>query len=90
VDPVPDPLLFFLVVPGIEPGPPDLTTLTTRPQRSVKLNKVCTGSETLTVVAVLSSMFCDVTPCSPLRRSDISDGIYRFLLQGLIIRRTRS
>jgi hypothetical protein len=22
--PVPDPLLFFLVVPGIEPGPPDL------------------------------------------------------------------
>jgi hypothetical protein len=35
VDPVPDPLLFFLVVPGIEPGPPDLQprTLTTRPQR---------------------------------------------------------
>jgi hypothetical protein len=24
VDPVPDSLLFFLVVPGIEPGPPDL------------------------------------------------------------------
>jgi hypothetical protein len=24
VDPFPDPLLFFLVVPGIEPGPPDL------------------------------------------------------------------
>jgi hypothetical protein len=24
MDPVPDPLLFFLVVPGIEPGPPDL------------------------------------------------------------------
>jgi hypothetical protein len=24
VDPVPDPLPFFLVVPGIEPGPPDL------------------------------------------------------------------
>jgi hypothetical protein len=24
VDPVPDPLLFFLVVPGIEPGPSDL------------------------------------------------------------------
>jgi hypothetical protein len=24
VDPVPDPLLFFLVVPGIEPGRPDL------------------------------------------------------------------
>jgi hypothetical protein len=24
VDPVPDPLLFSLVVPGIEPGPPDL------------------------------------------------------------------
>jgi hypothetical protein len=24
VDPLPDPLLFFLVVPGIEPGPPDL------------------------------------------------------------------
>jgi hypothetical protein len=24
VDPVPDPLIFFLVVPGIEPGPPDL------------------------------------------------------------------
>jgi hypothetical protein len=22
VDPVPDPVLFFLVVPGIEPGPP--------------------------------------------------------------------
>jgi hypothetical protein len=35
VDPVPDPLLFFLVVPGIEPGPPDLQprTLTTRRQR---------------------------------------------------------
>jgi hypothetical protein len=35
VHPVPDPLLFFLVVPGIEPGPPDLLprTLTTRPQR---------------------------------------------------------
>jgi hypothetical protein len=36
VDPVPDPLLFFLlVVLGIEPGPPDLypRTLTTRPQR---------------------------------------------------------
>jgi hypothetical protein len=35
VDPVPDPLLFFRVVPGIEPGPPDLwpRTLTTRPQR---------------------------------------------------------
>jgi hypothetical protein len=35
VDPVPEPLLFFLVVPGIEPGPPDLypRTLTTRPQR---------------------------------------------------------
>jgi hypothetical protein len=35
VDPVPDPLLFFLVVPGIEPGPPDVQprTLTTRPQR---------------------------------------------------------
>jgi hypothetical protein len=33
--PVTDPLLFFLVVPGIEPGPPDLypRTLTTRPQR---------------------------------------------------------
>jgi hypothetical protein len=26
VDPVPDPQLFFLVVPGIEPGPPDLIT----------------------------------------------------------------
>jgi hypothetical protein len=24
VDPVSDPVLFFLVVPGIEPGPPDL------------------------------------------------------------------
>jgi hypothetical protein len=24
VDPVPDPLLFFLVVPGIEPGPPSV------------------------------------------------------------------
>jgi hypothetical protein len=24
VDSVPDPLLFILVVPGIEPGPPDL------------------------------------------------------------------
>jgi hypothetical protein len=24
VNPVPDPLLFFLVVPGIELGPPDL------------------------------------------------------------------
>jgi hypothetical protein len=24
VDPVPDPLLFLLVLPGIEPGPPDL------------------------------------------------------------------
>jgi hypothetical protein len=23
MDPVPDPLLFFLVVPGMEPGPPD-------------------------------------------------------------------
>jgi hypothetical protein len=35
VNPVPDPQLFFLVVPGIEPGPPDLLprTLTTRPQR---------------------------------------------------------
>jgi hypothetical protein len=35
VDPVPGPLLFFLVVPGIEPGPPDLQprTLTTIPQR---------------------------------------------------------
>jgi hypothetical protein len=35
VDSVPDPLLFFLVVPWIEPGPPDLypRTLTTRPQR---------------------------------------------------------
>jgi hypothetical protein len=35
VDHVPDPLLFFLVVPGIEPGPPDLQprTLTTRSQR---------------------------------------------------------
>jgi hypothetical protein len=35
VDPIPDSLLFFLVVPGIEPGPPDLQprTLTTRPQR---------------------------------------------------------
>jgi hypothetical protein len=34
VDPVPYPL-FFLVVPRIEPGPPDLypRTLTTRPQR---------------------------------------------------------
>jgi hypothetical protein len=34
VDPVPDPLLF-LVVPGMEPGPPVLLprTLTTRPQR---------------------------------------------------------
>jgi hypothetical protein len=27
VDPVPDPLLFFLVVPGIEPGPRDPTEL---------------------------------------------------------------
>jgi hypothetical protein len=35
VDPVTDPLLFFLVVPGIELGLPDLEprTLTTRPQR---------------------------------------------------------
>jgi hypothetical protein len=24
VDRVPDPLIFFLIVPGIEPGPPDL------------------------------------------------------------------
>jgi hypothetical protein len=24
VDPVPDPLRFYVVVPGIEPGPPDL------------------------------------------------------------------
>jgi hypothetical protein len=47
VDPVPDPLLFSfffftenLVVPGIEPGPPDLLprTLTTRPQR----RSICT------------------------------------------------
>jgi hypothetical protein len=39
--PGPDKLLFFLVVPGIEPGPPDLypRTLTTRPQRrSTKCN----------------------------------------------------
>jgi hypothetical protein len=37
VGPVPDPLLF-LVVPGIEPGPPDLypRTLTTRPQTRSK------------------------------------------------------
>jgi hypothetical protein len=35
VDPVPDPLLFFSVLPGIEPGLPDLQprTVTTRPQR---------------------------------------------------------
>jgi hypothetical protein len=35
VDLVPDPLLFFLVVPVIEPGPPELQprTLTTRPHR---------------------------------------------------------
>jgi hypothetical protein len=34
VDPVPDPLLFFLVMPGIEPGSPDLAkNLTTKPQR---------------------------------------------------------
>jgi hypothetical protein len=43
VDPVPDPLLFFffLVVPGIEPGPPDLypRTLTTRPQRRSVINE---------------------------------------------------
>jgi hypothetical protein len=40
VDPVPDPLLFFLVVPGMEPGPPDLKprTLTTRPQRRSALS----------------------------------------------------
>jgi hypothetical protein len=38
VDPVSDSLLFFLVVPGIEPGHPDLypITLTTRPQRRSK------------------------------------------------------
>jgi hypothetical protein len=36
VDPVPDPLLF-LVVPGIEPGPPELKprTLTTRPHTNI-------------------------------------------------------
>jgi hypothetical protein len=50
VDPVPDPLLFFLVVPGIEPGPPDLQprTLTTRPRRrspkNIKAAKFCTVS----------------------------------------------
>jgi hypothetical protein len=39
VDPVLDPLLFFLVVPGIEPGLPDLwpRTLATRPQRRAVL-----------------------------------------------------
>jgi hypothetical protein len=53
VDPVPDPL-FFLVVPGIEPGPPDLysRTLTTRPQRRstffyiTYINSVRTSQET--------------------------------------------
>jgi hypothetical protein len=39
VNPVPDPTTFFLVVPGIEPGPPDLQprTLTTRLQRRLLL-----------------------------------------------------
>jgi hypothetical protein len=42
VDPVPEPLLFFiLAVPGIEPGPPDLypRTLTTIQQRRSMLLK---------------------------------------------------
>jgi hypothetical protein len=46
VDPVPDLLLFFLVVPGIEPGPPDLwpRSLTTRPQRR---SHICTKEQIL-------------------------------------------
>jgi hypothetical protein len=53
VDPVPDPLRFFLVVPGIEPGPPDLLprTLTTRPQRrslsTVSLNNSACSSRVI-------------------------------------------
>jgi hypothetical protein len=46
VGPVPEPLLFFLIVPGIEPGPPDLQprTLATRPQRRSSCNKSCENS----------------------------------------------
>jgi hypothetical protein len=41
VHPVPDPLnfFFFLLVPGIEPGPPDLPIINTIPKiRGLNLN----------------------------------------------------
>jgi hypothetical protein len=51
VDPVPDPILYFLVVSGIEPGLPDLQsrTLATRPQKRsyiTYINSVRTSQET--------------------------------------------
>jgi hypothetical protein len=63
VDPVPDALLFFLVVPGIEPGPPDLypRTLTTRPQRrsSTILRDVTIYRRMLTYLEAISTLFMD-------------------------------
>jgi hypothetical protein len=72
VDPVPDPLLFSLVVPGIEPGPPDLKarTLTTRPHwRSYRFHKTLKKRLTSELNSHTGSYesLLDIKPRSPLK-----------------------
>jgi hypothetical protein len=48
------------------------------------------GFEVLTVVVMKSTIFWDITPCSPLRFNRCFGGTYRLHLQGQRIRQTRS
>jgi hypothetical protein len=51
---------------------------------------ICVGFEVLTAVAMKSTIFWDITPCSPLKVNRRFGGTYRHHLQDLIISRGRN
>jgi hypothetical protein len=48
------------------------------------------GFEVLTAVVMMSTIFWDITPCSPLKVNWLFGGSYRLYLQGRRIRRVRN
>jgi hypothetical protein len=53
-------------------------------------NELSVGFEVLTAVVMKSTIFRDITPCSPLKVNRRFGGTYRLNLQGLRISRARN
>jgi hypothetical protein len=57
---------------------------------SLKVNHIYVGFEVLTAVIMMSSIFWDITLCSPLKANERFGGTYRFKLHGRKINQARN